>query len=410
MAASVAESRFRRGAKKIMQYSIIAAVLVYPLVDALFLFCFFVAFVTWLITLKGHRKPLAIGKKPLVKPLLFLLSVGCLSFFFAFDRGSACRGISKVLQAFLAFLIIYETFHEQEKVGVEKRDGGKEKNGLIFFEGIVLILLFVAGYGVLGSIFKFGGRRAVAFFTNPNILAVYLLLTVPIALALALEKDYGGGQRCLFFSAFILGLWCLILTMTRGAWLGMAASLTVFAFLKDKRLLILFIIAILTITPLLPAQISKRAQDTFEIDQGRRVIWQVAREMVADYPLLGVGIGNFQVAFSRYASKGSHPHAHNLVLHFAATLGLTGLVFLAWFIVALLRVFWNLYRPREKDKRGYTLLLALFAIFIGFMVHTLAHLGLHHRGTALLLVFYLAYLAHSNSMLLPDRPLEKEGR
>ncbi len=395
MAASEAENGFRRGAKTVMRYSIIAAVIVYPLVDALFYFGFFVALLAWLVTLIRRQNTLAIGKKPLIKPLLFLLAIGCLSAFFSFDLGSACRGIAKVLQALISFLIIIETFDEEER------------GRLLVFEGIVIVLLFVAGYGVLGSLLKFGGQRAVGFFTNPNILAVYLLLTVPLALALAFEKGYTRGQRFFFFSTFILGLWCMILTMTRGAWLGMAAALTVFALLKDKRLLILLVVVLLLISPFLPAKITKRANDIFEIDQGRRMIWQAVREMVADYPLLGVGIGNFKAAYSHYVPKGSHPHAHNLVLHFAATLGLAGLVFLIWIIVAILKIFWSLYRTTGKDERGYTLVLGLFSIFVGFMVHTLTHLGLHHRGTALLIMFYLAYLSYINNMSLPSQPLEK---
>ena len=94
--------------------------------------------------------------------------------------------------------------------------------------------------------------RAFSIIGSPNILGSMMLLLSPMALSLFYaEKDL---LRKVFFlgSSFAMGL-CLIFTLSRGAWLGMAAVAVVFILQKDKRLFVPFIVVALLAFLLVPS-------------------------------------------------------------------------------------------------------------------------------------------------------------
>jgi O-antigen ligase len=73
----------------------------------------------------------------------------------------------------------------------------------------------------------------------------------------------------------------------------------------------------------------------------RLAIWGMAFRLVAEHPLLGVGLGNFQAAYGRLMVPDlpllAYPlelpeHAHNLFLNLAVEVGLVGVSAFAWLL------------------------------------------------------------------------------
>jgi putative inorganic carbon (HCO3(-)) transporter len=127
----------------------------------------------------------------------------------------------------------------------------------------------------------------------------------------------------------------------------------------------------------------------------RMAHWQAAIGMFTDHPWLGVGIGNYAVAYPQYAvGRWRDPlgHAHNYYLNIAAEAGIIGLgayllLFGAGFAVA--------WRTIQRTQ-GYWRAVALGGL--GILVHLSVHnlfdnLFVHSMNVQLGLVLGLLFLA-----------------
>jgi putative inorganic carbon (HCO3(-)) transporter len=94
-------------------------------------------------------------------------------------------------------------------------------------------LFIVSAYGVIQYVFGFGAStwhdesmfsdisgRVVSTFENPNVLAEYLIMFIPLAFAMMIvsqKRELKAASLVCFASAAL----CLVFTWSRGAWLGM---------------------------------------------------------------------------------------------------------------------------------------------------------------------------------------------
>ncbi len=76
----------------------------------------------------------------------------------------------------------------------------------------------------------------------------------------------------------------------------------------------------------------------------RVVIWENTRELIAEAPLLGHGLGSFAREYSRYAAKSGpgwqatpSEDPHNQYLYFLAETGVLGLAAFGWWLLAAAR-------------------------------------------------------------------------
>jgi putative inorganic carbon (HCO3(-)) transporter len=99
--------------------------------------------------------------------------------------------------------------------------------------------------------------------------------------------------------------------------------------------------------------------------------WQAALGMLAEHPLLGVGIGNYVPVYPAYALPGWRDplgHAHNYYLHIAAE---TGLVGLAAYLVLLSACFWNGWDAvRRASGTDQAVALGILGVLGAFVVHS----------------------------------------
>ena len=195
--------------------------------------------------------------------------------------------------------------------------------------------------------------RAHGMFGQPNPFAGYLGTILPIALAMALIP-HPGHFRAVATLSFLVIAMGIVLSLSRGAWLGLAISLGVMAMAWSphaRKLVIplaasvVFIVG-LAMLGLLPPNLAARitsVTDNFGVFDVRSVVltsenfavvermahWQAGWEMFRDYPFLGVGPGNYPAVYDRYAIppwREALGHAHNYYLNMAAEAGLPGLL------------------------------------------------------------------------------------
>jgi len=145
----------------------------------------------------------------------------------------------------------------------------------------------------------------------------------------------------------------IFMSMSRGAWLGLAAGMAVVGALSSRRTLMALVALVLLLSlvllagsfNVLPAQVTGRITqltDYFRLFDASRVQagpenwamvermanWQAAWGMYERYPWFGVGVGNFAVAYPEFAlEQWQEPkgHAHNVYLNTLAEMGVVGL-------------------------------------------------------------------------------------
>ncbi len=247
--------------------------------------------------------------------------------------------------------------------------------------------IFVCGYGFLqyltGSyetttwtdtqLFSDISGRIYATFQNPNVFGEYLLFLIPLALAMfliakeTLHKVVYGG--CLLAAGA-----CLILTYSRGCWLGLIAGMGLFLLLLYKKTLIpLFFVAPFSIF-VIPDNIINRFMSIGNLKDGstafRVYVWRGTVDMLKKLWPTGAGLGNysFEVSYAPFAYMDiMAPHSHSLYFHLLSETGLFGfLVFilLAYFI---LRQLFLVYK-NPKSREMQILAIALVSGFVSFLI------------------------------------------
>ena len=125
--------------------------------------------------------------------------------------------------------------------------------GAVSLVGVMQYLLGVTGESswVDSEMFSSITTRVYATLQNPNVLAEYLLLIIPFAAAGVMTARRWWG-RVLYVLAFGVMCVCMLLTMSRGGWLGLLFAGAVFLILMDRRFILLGIVALVALYFVLP--------------------------------------------------------------------------------------------------------------------------------------------------------------
>jgi len=183
---------------------------------------------------------------------------------------------------------------------------------------------------------------------------------------------YGTSGR--LWAAFIMPalLVALSLTLTRGAWVGVAVGVALLLLSKDFRLLALIPIVIVGTVLLAPDTIKERFWSIIDpkdlTGRDRIAMLEAGAAIVKDYPLMGVGPDQIERVYPRYrvpdAVKPTNPHLHNVPMQIAAERGLLALGAWIWFVIA---VFLGLFTLVRKSRNK-----SLAAAALGGMAAMLA--------------------------------------
>jgi O-antigen ligase len=202
-----------------------------------------------------------------------------------------------------------------------------------------------------------------------------LLVFVPLLGARGVSR---GSSRARWADVAIAlaGAIAMALTLTRGAYLGLAVGVVAVLLAARPRLALAAPFAIALFFVLMPLPVRDRlasATNPRDVTMNDRVaMWKAGRAMVADHPLTGVGPGRVKGLYPSYRVPGwvtpVPGHLHNNLVMIAAETGIPSLLaylaFVAAFFLGALRVLRR--APRGDPARGVTLgaigaMAALFA-------------------------------------------------
>ncbi len=217
--------------------------------------------------------------------------------------------------------------------------------------------------------------RIYSTLDNPNVLGEYILLVLPVAIGLMwtrkpwLQKIVYAGISAILFLA-------LILTFSRGCWIGLLIAAAIFITFAAGKLWGLGIIALPILPAVLPESILNRFASIGDMKDSstsyRVYIWMGSLAMIRDFWLSGIGMGAeaFKEVYPFYSYNGIvAPHSHNLFLQILVESGIGGiLVFLLVLVFFLKRMMVGYQLGGGKGKPLSTMITAISAGVCGFLV------------------------------------------
>lgn len=289
------------------------------------------ALVTWLVTPKTVRRPACWPRA--ARPLLALVALTAASCLFSLSPLESFTRMREV--ALYGILVVVATHADTER----KRHA--------IFHALLGAALVLAVWGIVEYQSGSGGtdQRIRGPIGHWMTFSGLLVLSACVSLAYA-GFHPSRKRRVPYIVLSLLISVTLLLSLTRGAYLALLASLSVLLAIKRPRLL-LAIPALVGVAFLLaPHQVQDRVVsmlvglDDTAID--RLYLWRSGVAMIGDHPVFGVGLSMVQIAYTEqyrdpHAPKTRNNHLHNNVMQVAAERGLPALLAWLWFFVVFAR-------------------------------------------------------------------------
>lgn len=386
---------------------------------------------SWFLHAVRNRRP--IPSSPITVPLLIFIGAASLSLLNALSIGYAAKELLKWVQMLLVTWLVVDL------AGVHH---WRVVVGLILGAAVVQALIGAWQFGLRGDgpeHFMILDRfyRAYGTFEQPNPYGGFIGLILPLSLGLtlgALERwiapvisawRASKAQRLQKLTASVINhhlgtlvgltiisgllFMALMMSWSRGAWLGFGAASLVILFSWPRKIwlgttLILGALVIGTAAlqfNLLPGAISSRLTgfsefvNTFDV-RGvditpanyavleRLAHWQAGEEMARYNPWIGVGFGNYEPVYPAYRLLNwPDPlgHAHNIYLN---TLAETGMIGLAAYLGLWAIIFWQTWSLIRKAESWHrSMAVGLIGVWTHLSVHNfldklyVANLHLH---------------------------------
>lgn len=239
-----------------------------------------------------------------------------------------------------------------------------------------------------------GTTRVYSFLGNPNLLAAYLIPAVMLSAAAVFAWRHWMA-KALALTMTVINMACLILTFSRGGWIGFVIAGFVFMMLLVYWWSIylpplwrawamplvlglsaaVVVGAVLTVDPLRDRVASIFVGREDSSNNFRLNVWAAVREMIRDRPILGIGPGNdaFNRVYPLYQRAGyTALSAYSVFLEIAVETGVIGLASFLWLLLTTINLGWTqIQRLREQSNREGFWLMAALAIMVGMLAHGL---------------------------------------
>lgn len=351
---------------------------------------------------------------PLDKAILCLLLLCFLSSIFSLHRYTSIWSLILLLNYLTIYYLIIHTVRTRTQF-----------RQLIYI--IIGIAIFLCIFGIFKRFgvnpfpwweypeLKYSADLLSSTYGNHNHLAGYMEMAIPLLLGLFLVGFRGGKLFLLIFLTFLL-LTALILSLSRGGWIGsltglvfMALALVTDRHFKNKRLIaalaggfLAVALVVLASTPVVERIRTFEQKEEIPNLSARVTVWEGVAQMIKDYPLLGTRPGTFATVFTQYQPPGFASRyfmAHNDYLHFASELGLPFFAIMVWMIIVLYKNGFQKLKNPSRFVRGIT--IGAMSGITAILIHSIVDFNLNIPANAILFTVLVALVA---------APLPQENR
>jgi O-antigen ligase len=310
-----------------------------------------------------------------VNLVLLLGLAALLSMPLAISPGEAWKTFNdNLLKALLIFIVIVNVVRTERRL-----------------KALILLALAVSVYLSIYAIsdyqqgvFKVGtmetndlriAGRIKGLFENSNDLALHLVTMVPLAVALGLAKP-GLFRKLVYFGATGLLVGAIIVTFSRGGFLGLVATVFVLVYKLGRNnrtatagALVFAIVLFFALAPgAYSGRISTILDSSADITTSSTQRTEVLKRSVLvalRYPIFGIGIGNFHHKSIRELAT------HNAYTQVAAEMGLAAMLIYMMLLVhpfRRLRMIEDQSYSERDHTQFYYLAIGMQASLVGYMV------------------------------------------
>ena len=216
----------------------------------------------------------------------------------------------------------------------------------------------------------------------------------------ALLTAKGTGKRLVLLACCGVMCLCMVLTMSRGGWLGLLIAGMIFLVLLNPRVLVLapvvLPVALVALYFVLPDTVISRFTSIGNLEDTstsyRVSIWMGTIAMLKDYWLCGIGPGTgaFNLVYPAYSYNAANAqHAHNLFLQIMSDGGVVALVVFLLIIFIFCRVICSAL-SRNRSWRARCYLAGAIGGVGGFMAQSMTDYTFYNYRVALLFFAVLA--------------------
>jgi O-antigen ligase len=361
-----------------------------------------VALTLWGLHVIRNRRWIWIAT-PMDMPFILLLALTALSSVFAVYRPDSLWALALLVNDVAVFYLVIYTANDRRHL-----------MQLIYV--IIGIAVFLSVFGLIKKFgvnpfpwweYDIGHGNLASTYGNRNHFAGYLEMAIPLLTGMLLA-DLKPAIRSFLLYLLALLLTTQILTLSRGGWAGTATALLFMAvmlmtnrYFRRKKRLAIFIGTLLFVSVVVffNTSVVERIRTLTETAQdvsmdGRIIAWRGCLNMIAQHPLLGVGPGNFSLAFTRFQPPGfnlRYDYAHNDYLQMVSEDGLFVIFVMVWMWIAVFRKGFAKLKSPSRLVRG-TALGAMSGI-VAITVHSFGDFNLCIPANALLFTVLAAIVA-----------------
>jgi len=234
--------------------------------------------------------------------------------------------------------------------------------------------------------------RVYSYLNNPNLLAGYLIPAVVFSLvSIFVWKSW--IQKALAATMLTVNTACLVLTFSRGGWIGLSVAIliamtllvywwsrSISSFWRTWSIPILvgglvgvLALAVIFIEPINIRFVSIFANRSDSSNNFRRNVWDAVRQMIHDRPILGIGPGHnaFNQVYPAYQlPRYSALSAYSVFLETAVETGFIGLACFLWLVIVTVNsAFIQMYRLQKSENKQGLWLIAAIATLGGILAH-----------------------------------------
>lgn len=331
----------------------------------------------------------------------------------------ARQELIRVLVYALIFFAVINNLHKQEPSQVVGLTLIFLAMALSFYAVIQFLTDTDEVWSLVGRFMKSEGtrKRSSATFINPNHLAGYLEMVLPLALAFTLTGRFSHLMKVILGYASLAIFAGITVTFSRGGWAASAVSLAALFYWmvrqRDywKRALIALVVfaAIFTVT-LTKARVSANRHERFDtakqVEDMRFLLWEPAKLMWKDHFWFGVGPNHFDYRFRQYRPDHFElqyrpERVHNDYLNTLVDWGLAGALLVAACWAAFYwQVFrgWRFVQRSQSDLGAKRSTRSSFVLggglgLLAILVHSAVDYNMHVPANAILAVTIMALVS-----------------
>lgn len=313
------------------------------------------------------------------------------------------------------------------------------RNSLGIFDKVITVISIVVCLQALFELFNLIEVSSISSISNAlenlkgntgnkNIFASSLCVKIPFVLFLFISNS--KWRKWFSLIVLFLASLCIFLTTSRATFIGLTLEIILFSLgycfiFKRNNLKVLYSIYIVLIISFGFSYLILSNSDNNSHKQtvigrlanvnedasanARLTLWNNALKISHDYPLQGIGLGNWKVellGYEKYLFSGTNisSHAHNDFLEIVAETGyINGIIFCTLFIIIIIINFKKInakYDIRTRKMAGLVLI-----VFVGYTVDTLFNFPLYRPTMQLLFCLCIVLTVVNTNTLIPTKEI-----